>query len=489
MIGLEFNVKLKINLFFSNKKSVMNSFTNRFWLLNIFQMLEKIAYWIVLLQLPIYISQKDIPGGLHWDQTIKGVIFFWWALVQNFSPILFGFLSDKFGSRKVFNYSLLIIIISYTAIGFSKSLFPFIASVILLGIGSAMFKPTLQSGLAKELNKNNQAKGWGIYFMLLNLAVFMASPLSKSLKEISWDYVFWGSALISVLNIILNLLLNKENNKNTDNTELSGSNQLIKNSVYLKETFRNLFQKDILIFIFSMSGFAIIYMQFYETLPNFLYDWTNTSAIAYYLPDFMLMKTPLGQMISYEWLYNINSGLILLFVVFISQLTSKIPILKALILGTLLATFGLLLCGISTYGSITILGMILYTFGEMITNPKFTQYLSEKSNNSNKGIYLSYLNISFGIGLSLGSLFGSWIYGAYGEKSTLSINYLADKFNITSVNPKEAFDKLIMVTNSNYLESISRLFNTYSPYLIWTPFVLIGIISTIGLFYLLKKSI
>ncbi|MBE2190064.1 MAG: hypothetical protein IAE98_11400, partial [Candidatus Kapabacteria bacterium] len=66
----------------------ISSFSKEFWLLNLIQMIERLAYSSLVLQMAIYISQKDITGGLHWEHTTKGMIFFVWALVQNLIPCL-----------------------------------------------------------------------------------------------------------------------------------------------------------------------------------------------------------------------------------------------------------------------------------------------------------------------------------------------------------------------------------------------------------------
>ncbi len=441
-------------------------------------MLEKMAYWNMLLQMPIYLAQKDAPGGLHWEQTIKGVIFFWWALVQNFSPIFFGFLSDKYSDKRVLNASLFVIFFSYLFVGLSTELMPMIASVVLLGLGSAMYKPTIQGAIARELTPDNESRGWGIYFMLINLAVFIAPPISKYFKEISWFNVFLGSMAITAINLVVNFIFNKKIKiEHQDN---------LSPRMNIKWTFENLFKADILLFIISMSGFAIIYMQFYETLPNFIYDWTNTTSIAKHLPDFMLMTTSLGKMISYEWLYNINSILVLVLVVWVSTISSKINILKAIIIGIILSICGLVMSGFSTYGWLTIIGIIVYTLGEMITNPKFTQYLSQKAGQENKSMYLSYLNISFGIGLTFGAIFGSWIYESFAEKSELASRYLFEYYNIGRSNAKGSFAQLLELSKMNEIDLVNTLFNHYHPNHMWLPFIFIGLIAIIGLFLLIK---
>ncbi len=46
-----------------------------FWMVNVMEMFERLAYYGVRVVIPIYIAQADEPGGLHFSQTDKGIIF------------------------------------------------------------------------------------------------------------------------------------------------------------------------------------------------------------------------------------------------------------------------------------------------------------------------------------------------------------------------------------------------------------------------------
>ena len=104
----------------------------------------------------------------------------------------------------------IIIAIGYFLLGTQKDYYLFLCGTIILGFGSGLFKPALQGAVAKTLDNKNSSVGWGIYFMLLNFAVFFGPPLSKFLKEISWGAVFIGSAVIILLNFILIFFLKEE---------------------------------------------------------------------------------------------------------------------------------------------------------------------------------------------------------------------------------------------------------------------------------------
>ena len=238
--------------------------------------------------------------------------------------LIFGKWADSYGRKKILFISFILIVTGYFFLGFFREFYSFVAATIILGLGSGMFKPALQGAIAANLNSRNSSTGWGIYFMLLNLAVFFGPAMSKYLKEISWEMVFWGSASIFALNFVILLFFR-------DQQKASPLFIRGKEGAHINQVFSNLLKPQIIWFILIMSGFMTIYMQFYETLPNFLIDWTDTSTLvsSLGLPDFLLMETKRGVMISYEWIYTLNSILIIAFVVIVSRLFGRIDNLKS----------------------------------------------------------------------------------------------------------------------------------------------------------------
>jgi len=432
--------------------------------------------------MPVYIAQKDAAGGLHWDQALKGFIFLIWALFQNIVPIFSGGFTDRYGYKKSFLVALSLIFCGYILLGTQRELIPFIIGTIILGIGSGIFRPTIQASISISVSPETEAKAWSIYVMLINVAVMLTPPLSKFMKEISWSSVFFASAGLTLLNFLIVLFYRQlPENK----SELYQKARDVFKGIYT-----NLLKSDMIWFLLSMSGFIIIYMQFYETLPNFIIDWSDTSALAVnlYLPDFMLINSPNGRMISYEWIYNFNSVLVILFVVFVASITKNFNRLKVISSGIILAAFGLQLCGLSREGYFLIGGVILYTFGEMTVNPKFLEHLSKKAQAEQKALYMGYLNLSYTIGLSIGALSGGFIYKHFGEKAFLASRYLEEFYGIKEMNLSNSFEKLRNVANLDTSALTNLLWNHYQPLFIWLPFVFIGIISALSIYILNKRK-
>lgn len=467
-----------------DKMQFIRKYSFQFWVLNSLEFLNMLAYQCALLQLPIYISQKDAPGGLQWDQALKGVLFFWWALMQNLVPIVAGGYADRFGHRRTLFFSFSFVTIGYILIGTQTSFFPFLMGTLLLGFGLGVFRPTLKGSVAMSLSDANSSSGWGLYFMMLNTAVMLASPLSYWLKSISWQAVFFGSAGIFSLNFLLLALLSKSKFGMAEVSDESRNPLRI-----LKSSVISFFDGRIFWLIMIMSAFFIIYMQFYETLTNFIVDWTDTSyfVLLLNLPSWLTMTTTRGVMLSYEAIYMINSAFIIVSVVYISKIAGRIRAPFALAIGIFVAGAGLVITGTSSLGFIALLGVLIYTVGEMISNTRLNDFIGRMAPVNKKALFMSYINIAMAIGFSVGSLIGGFLYRHLSEKAYLAAYHLKNEYSIRTDNLSTAIEKLQQIKGLTANEATDLLWQTYHPWSIWLIFAGIGAVAIVGLFFYSKK--
>lgn len=429
------------------------------------QFLERFAYTNILVQLPIYIAQKGFENTLGWGQEVKGWIFFIWALVQNLTPVFLGLVADKISPKKAIVTSLILTSLGYFLLSLSKTLVFMLLSLILVGFGSGFFKPSMQSLLSKSQNR----KIWAFYIFINNFAFLIALIASKFFRTISWEYVFLGSLAISTVNILVSSIIFA---KEFEDTESVVKNEKIK----LSEIFNVIRDKKLLLIISITTCFAMIYMQFYETMPNFIVDWVNTSSIVekFSLPSYFTMQTIQGKQISYELLYTLNPLLILLFVWFLHMFTKHRNVLNTLMVAQIFVATGFALCGFTMFGTIFIFGVVVYTIGETLFNMKILEIVTQISPERKRATYFGVLNISYTIGLTSGALTGGYLYRDYAEKFTLAKKFLTER--ISNGIDKEPFSKISEIL---HIEDVtSFLWSYYKPYFFWVPFL---IISGIGI--------
>ncbi len=463
----------------------VGAFPQAYWMLNTMEMLERLAYYGVRVVIPIYIAQADEVNGLHFTQIQKGEIFMWWAVVQSLVPMFSGGFADRYGYKKTIAFSIIFKALGYILMATQTSYYPFLMGAVTLAFGTAIFKPGIQGAMVQTLDVRHSSVGWGMFYMIVNIGGFLGPPLAHFLYGISWPAVFFGCAVIVCLNFFV-LLTYKE--------IPAGGIQTMGPLDIMKKTFRNVMKPRLGLFIIIMSGFWLMFNQLFDMLPNFIVDWVDTSSLVaqFHLPGWMTVETERGTMITQEWMINANSGLIIIAVVFISWLVSRMRRVTSIFLGIAVCSIGLVAAGFTMNGIYVILGILMFSVGEMLASPKMNEYLGVIAPPGEKGLYMGYANIPLAVGWGYGSVMGGKIYDQMGDKANLAIRYMQEQLNVVGEIPRnEAFTKLMEVTGKNAVDATNLLWSAYHPYELWYQFAAIGIVSAIGIFIysqVVKKS-
>ena len=448
-----------------------------YWMLNIMEMLERLAYYGVRVVIPIYIAQADEIHGLHFTQAQKGLIFTLWALVQTGVPIFSGGFADRYGYKKTIAASLAIKVVGYLLMATQREFWPFTIGCLVLAFGTAIFKPGVWGSLQRTMDKHNSSVGWGMFYMLVNVGGFLGPPLAHYLYGFSWATVFYGCAVIVSLNFVMLFTY-----PSVDAGE-ARSGGVWETTVL---TFTNLFNLRLLTFIVIMSGFWLSFMQLFDLLPNFIVDWVDSSAIVrtLHLPAMFTTQTPRGPMVAQEWMINLDSFLIVLLVVWISHLVSRMRRVHSIFIGIVIASLGLLAAGFTMSGVSCLLGIALFAVGEMLASPKMNDYLGIIAPEGKKGLYMGYANMPTAIGWAYGSFLAGDLYGKMGEKAGLALRYLGEHGGVPAgVDRTNAMEALQRVTQTDASAATVLLWNAYHPYQLWYPFFAVGIASAIGIFF------
>lgn len=444
-------------------------------MVNIMEMFERLAYYGVRVVIPIYIAQADEIGGLHFSQTDKGIIFLWWALFQSLPPMISGGFADRYGFKKTIAVSVAIKVIGYILMATQREFYPFLFGCCTLALGTAIFKPGVQGTMCQALTTRNSSVGWGTFYMLVNIGGFLGPPVAHFLYGISWPAVFFGCAAIVSLNFLMLF---------TYTDPSSGGKQDGDPLTVLVDTIRNIFNLRLIVFILIMSGFWLMFMQLFDMLPNFIVDWVDSSALVrdLNLPEWMLQQNSTrAPQLAQEWMININPGLIILAVVLISWMVSKMRRVHSILIGITVASVGLIAAGFTSSGYFCLLGILIFSVGEMLSSPKMNDYLGVIAPNGKKGLYMGYANIPQGIGWGIGSLFAGHVYDTMGDKANLALDYLSQQYHLTDITRPDAMNKLVELTGMSHQEATNMLWDNYHPYELWYQFAAIGIVSAVAM--------
>ncbi|WP_146646691.1 MFS transporter [Labilithrix luteola] len=477
--------------FFATAKT----FPRPFWMCCVMEMWERLAYFGVRVVMPIYIMQADEPGGLHFTKDDKGSIYFWWAIVASGIPMISGGFADRYGYKKLIAVSATINIAAYVMMANMRSYWGFFASVMLLALGTALFKPGLQGTLAQSMSKKNSSVGWGLFYWLVNVGGAIGPPLAGFMHSHGWPAVFYGSAAITTLNYAMLF---------TYPGVESGADQSKGIWTVVKGTVVNIFDAKLLAVIAIFSGFWMMLYQLWDFMPNFYADWIDSSGfvkLVGFLPEAWLQKTARGVQLKQENALNLNALLIVLFVVPMSFLVARMRVLSAITLGILIATIGTMVYGTLPSIYMVFFGILLFSLGEMLTGPKKTEYFALIAPKGKKALYLGYVNIPVAIGAAAGA---KVVAALYGEKATLALRYLAEKTDhhgagnwdgnadhlaaFVGVQRTSAVETLCNVLGQSPNAVNQLLWDTYKPYQIWYVFGAAGLCSLIGMLVFSRMS-
>ncbi len=497
-----------------------------FWALNSIEMLERLAFYTLRVMAPIYIMQADDPGGLHLTAQQKGIIYAWWALFQSILPMATGGFADRYGYKATMTFSISMMTVGYILVALFRDVvwlpaavgaggvvemsaldrsnfWSMFVSIMVLATGTAFFKPSIQGSLAQNLTKENSSMGWGIFYWVVNVGAFVGHWIPAIVFAIAgehskeaWRNLFLLSAVFMSMNFILLL---------TFKDVPSGADKRGSPLDVLVTTIMNIFEPRLIAWMLIMSCFWMMMYQLWDLQPNFISDWIDSSPIARNLtwlpgPIYAALtdETPRGPQIPQQVLLSLNALFIIAGVVGVAWLTRRMRTLTAMFGGMILATIGLLIAGLTMSPWMLVLGILFFSLGEMTTGPKKSEYLGLIAPPGKKGLYLGYVNIPVGVGLFAGSWIAGEVYGRFGEKATLALRYIAERFpqslkgawngkietlvECVGVPRSEAFAKLQALSGLDAQAATNLLWNTYSPQLhVWIPFAAIGVVAAIAL--------
>ncbi len=483
-----------------------------YWIANGSEMLERLAFFGVRAVLPLYIFGDD--SVLHLSMTEKGIIFGVWALIQCLLPMISGGYTEAYGYRKSLVLAFLLNAVGYILMGHIPDLaggshagcfWLMMLSGCLVGTGTAIFKPPVQGMVAKTLNEGNSGLGFGIFYWVVNVGAFAAPMAASALRgdelNPTWPQVFYGAALVSLVNLIYCLAIFREPERDPAAAEKSPV------AVFgdtMKELWRD---QSMFRFLLIVSGFWLMFMQVWDLLPNFIDEWVDTRDFGGILTSFFdAAITPIFGWSAEnfltaegaakpEILINLDAFTIILLVIPLSWFFGRYRMMLSLVLGMIIAMVGFVGAGMTQIGNLCALFIIVFAVGEIICSPKFSEYVGMTAPPDKKAQYMGYSNMPFAFGWFVGNLASGPLYDAFSSKSKLAGRYLVDHLGMSAeelaaIEDKEVFNTLVATLGdgADPFTAAEVLWNTYHPWVIWLMLGAIGMISVVGMIWMYFKT-
>ncbi len=473
-----------------------------FWIANIVEMFERLAYYGLRTVLPVYMVLSIDQGGPEFSHIQKGAIFAWWAAVQSGVPVFTGGYADRYGYKLTVAISIAIKIAGYLVMAFAVPLaglmtngaslsvkgdpytfWIFTAGAILLALGTAVFKPGIQGIIGTQLNEANGSLGWSLFYQLVNVGGFLGPFLAGYMRLLAWEWVFISCALIVSVNYAFLLMFPEP-----DKGDVPQSKGILGALRVLWESAIGICEPRLLGFLVIFSGFWAMFYQLFDLLPNYIGDWVDSSMVADALAKPLLGELPQewAGNLPQEYMININAGMCMLLAFLIGYLTGKVRSMTAMIAGMLVAAIAIYGLGMSMNGWWILLAIAMFSLGELMSSPTKMRYFNNIAPPGKKGLYLGYINATSGIGWALGSVIAGKMYEEGGDKVVLARRYLTEELQVESATVQalakdDVIPRIMELTDQAEPAIRTLLYETYNPGFIWSHFALIGIASMVGL--------
>lgn len=425
-----------------NKKSLgqtLKSFNSNFWTASVMELFERWAWYGIYGLMGIYLVGSTDTGGLGFDHIQKGKIMGNIVAILYLLPLFFGVIADRIGYKLSLTISYILLIVGYYLLGevttYSSVYFVF----LLVAIGAAFFKPVASAIVARNTDETTGTLGFGIFYVMVNIGGFIGPFLSSSLRNsMGWKIIFLQAAIVITINLLIVLFIYKEPKVEKPKDSIG---KAIMDS--LKNIYEALKDKRLSVLLLLMIGFWTMFNQLFNTLPNFIEDWVDSSSISNWLNEnipFLGRLLSLDGQIKPEMFTQIDALMIVLCQAFVSYFVTKMTHISAVIRGAIIATIGI---GLTFYfGNVwfTIIGTMIFAVGEMMSSPTVSSFIALITPKGKEGLYQGTYFLPVAASYWVTSFISGNLYQSWSDKLSLLQTEMSKRnIDMPEVVSKEAF--------------------------------------------------
>ena len=378
-------------------EEIRSGFERPFWVANITQLFERLAYYGATAVLAIYLSEQ-----LHFSKELTGWMVGIFGFVVWFLPVLGGALADRFGFRRGLMFAFLVMAFGYFFLGSLST--PWMHAArravsdkwLVLGIlmipavGSAVVKPCVAGTTARASTENVRSIGYSIYYTLVNVGGTLGPAIAWLVRtRLGMENVFRVSALSVFLMFLTTLISFREPRQ-------SGEQQVTSVAAAIKNMFIVLGNLRFVLFLLIFSSFFVVFWQEFISAPLFLRGYVDPNANA-------------------DLLLSIDGLTVICFQILVSYLTRKIPAFSAMTLGLVIMSSSWVILALhpTTVGFIATL--VVLALGEITQSARYYEYISRLAPSGQQGLYMGYAFLPIAIGYFIAGPLGGYLLHYFGD--------------------------------------------------------------------------
>lgn len=332
----------------------------------------------------LYLTGKDMQRSLSEAGLVMG-LFGAGAMVGAYFG---GKITDRIGFYKVQIATLFFGGLLFMLLGQIKS-FPLICLfTFLLSVVNEAFRPANSAAVAYYSNLKNRTRSYSLNRLAINLGWALGASIGGLVAAYNYEWLFWIDGATNLLAAVLmfTFLRPAKLHKLQPQQEEAGHG----GSAYSDKTY--------LLFIAYSTVFAMCFFQLFTTVPKYFRD------------NLHLSEEYIGAIMALNGLLIVALEMVLVF--FLERRNRIVAYISA---GTVLVGLGFLSLLLPLEAqTVTLVMILLITFGEIVSMPFMNTFWTRRSSPNNRGQYAALYTIAWGAGQSIGPFVSALVADAYG---------------------------------------------------------------------------
>ncbi|MGO9084260.1 MAG: MFS transporter [Candidatus Sulfotelmatobacter sp.] len=418
---------------------IRTGFDRPFWVANISEIFERLAYYGAFASLALYLQEK-----LNFSSEQTGTLTGIFGGMVWFLAIFGGAAADRMGFRRALSTAYLILAAAYFLIGSIgapwlgpvRNLLPlglFVGFILALpALGIALVKPCVVGTTARASKENVRSIGYSIYYTMVNIGG-AAGPYCASWahRHLGVENVYRVAALSVFAMFFVVLIFFREPRQFGDAPPPSiaqvarnfcvvvGNYRLVLSALLIALLLRiALWVKPglsvpwwiwtILLllvlagisrfmwFLAIFTGYWVVFWQQYISLPGYIHGYISPHA-------------------DVEMILVTDGLTVICLTLAVNFLIRKIPAFQAVILGTVITSVSWLILALRPTIWGAILSLFVLALGEITQQPRYYEYISRLAPAGQQGTYMGFAFLPIGIGSLIGGWFGGTLIHHFGE--------------------------------------------------------------------------
>lgn len=366
--------------------------------INSFRGLSKEVWMLALVILINRTSAMVVPFlGVYMTQSLgfsmkeTGLVLSCFGIGAVVGSYAGGRLTDKAGFYLTQVYSFFLTVPVFLILPQLKSVAALSAGVFLLSAIADAFRPANSVALSHYTPKEHITKAFSLNRMAINLGFSVGPALGGFLAGLSYDWLFYGNALGTLLAGILFVFYFRKRVARV----ASGQPSVVKREGLPAESpYRDV---KMVGFAILCALYAICFFQLITTLP------------LYYKEAHRLSEFQIGIILGYSGLF------IVLFEMIIVQVAGKLfSIANIIIMGTLLCGAAFVVLNLSFTYWMLYFGITVLCVSEILAMPYMSTVFVQSSSDTNRGAYMGMYALAFSVSHIISPYFGTYTIEHWG---------------------------------------------------------------------------